>query len=169
MKETKWDPACSFCGARPPSELVRAGGRDFWICSACVERPAVEDIDNSDVRCTFCEERIRHTTGSGVSAERQVAVAGRGAVLCTECIQVCRQIISEDRAFRARRPRWAGLCVHIEDVDGHVDWCPLPSKSAPRISCASTGSKSLSVVVRLSPYFPCRTTDHIRRVRSKCL
>src|SRR4029453_12364118 len=98
MKETEWDPACSFCGVRPPAELVRAGGRDFWICSKCVEQPAVEDIHGSDVRCTFCEERIRQLPRSGALVDRHVAAARRGAVLCTECIEVCRQIISEDRA-----------------------------------------------------------------------
>jgi len=105
VRETEWDPACSFCGARPPSELVRAGGRDFWICSACVERPVVEDVAGSDVRCTFCEEPVRQIAASGASVQREVAAARRGAVLCTECIQVCRQIISEDRALRARRTR----------------------------------------------------------------
>ena len=105
MTQTEWDPACSFCGAKPPSELVRAGGRDFWICSACVERPVVEDIDGSDIRCTFCEEGFRQIPGSGALVERQVVVARHGAVLCAECLQVCRQIISEDRALRARRPR----------------------------------------------------------------
>jgi hypothetical protein len=105
MTQIERDPACSFCGAGLPSELVRAGGRDFWICSACVERPLVEDIGGSDVACTFCEKQIRHIGGSRAFVERQVAAARRGAVLCTECIQICRQIISEDRAIRARSPR----------------------------------------------------------------
>jgi hypothetical protein len=43
-----FDPACSFCSARPPAELVRAGGRDFWICSACVNRPVVEGAIGDD-------------------------------------------------------------------------------------------------------------------------
>jgi hypothetical protein len=104
MKQTEWDPACSCCGARPPAELVRAGGRDFWICSACVERPLVEDMDGSDVRCTFCEERIRQVAGSGAAVERQIVAARHGAVRCRECTQVCRQLISEGRALRASRP-----------------------------------------------------------------
>jgi hypothetical protein len=105
MSQAERDPTCSFCGATLPSELVRAGGRDFWICSACVERPPVGDIFGSDVICTFCEKQARQMNRSGTFREREVAAAHRGVVLCTECIQVCRQIISEDRAIRAASTR----------------------------------------------------------------
>jgi RimJ/RimL family protein N-acetyltransferase len=44
---TDVDPACSFCGAKPPGEFVRAGGRNFWVCSGCVARPVVEDIEEA--------------------------------------------------------------------------------------------------------------------------
>src|SRR6266498_1853568 len=40
VNNMEWNPACSFCGSRTEGQLVRAGGRDYWICWECVERPA---------------------------------------------------------------------------------------------------------------------------------
>lgn len=105
MPETGWNPACSFCGARPPAELVRAGGRDYWICSHCIDEPVIEDRVVPDAVCTFCEKSIRRSRSVSETAERQVVAARRGVVLCNECVRLCAQIIAEDRARRAQRPR----------------------------------------------------------------
>ena len=98
MSAIKWNPACSFCGATPPAELVRAGGRDYWICAQCVDEPMLEDTVPTGIVCTFCEEPIR------ASAGRNVVAARRGAVLCSSCVEVCVQILAESRALRAARP-----------------------------------------------------------------
>jgi hypothetical protein len=99
MTEIMWNPACSFCGATPPAELVRAGGRDYWICAQCVDEPMVDDGIASGAVCTFRQEPIL------ASAGRDIVAARRGAVLCRSCIEICAQLLSESRALRATRPR----------------------------------------------------------------
>jgi hypothetical protein len=83
MSETTLSPACSFCGAVPPAELVRAGGRDYWICAQCVEEPVIEDRVVDGTVCTFCEKPTLASVG------RTVVAARRGAVLCASCLVVC--------------------------------------------------------------------------------
>jgi len=91
----KWDPSCSFCGSHREEELIRAGARDHWICGRCVEQPAVAQSIGANARCTFCEELIGHN--------RPVAAANSGAIICTDCLKICVQILEEDRQFKARR------------------------------------------------------------------
>ena len=103
MVETAWNPACSFCGATRLADLVRAGDRDYWICSKCIEHPVLEDELPGDVICTFCLQVIsRRRDGSSPG---DIVVARRGAVLCQDCLQICVQLIAEGRALRARRPQ----------------------------------------------------------------
>jgi hypothetical protein len=100
------EPACSFCGARPPAELIRAGGRPFFICSTCVEQPRLEDPVTSDALCAFCELPLTGTRVRAGTVRRVVAVSRRSLMLCDECVRVCVQILAEDR--RARRGYWGG-------------------------------------------------------------
>jgi hypothetical protein len=102
MSDTEWNPACSFCGAMLPVELVRAGGRDYWICSRCIDQPTIEDRVAADAVCTFCEEPIAGCPTSLRSVSRKVVAARHGAVLCSDCIDVCTHLIAEGRARRVR-------------------------------------------------------------------
>lgn len=92
------EPACSFCGARPPAELIRAGGRPFFICAECVESPRVDESTEVGMLCTFCEQAISCGKTPHARPLRAVAVARRGLRLCRECLQVSVQILAEDRA-----------------------------------------------------------------------
>jgi hypothetical protein len=99
-----WDPTCSFCGARPPAELVRADGRDYWICADCIDHPVIHDSVSPGTLCTFCQVPL--SDGSGASGAARVAVAARrSTVLCSECLPVCVHLIGEGRALKARRFR----------------------------------------------------------------
>jgi hypothetical protein len=92
MRNKKWDPSCSFCGSRE-EPLVRAGGRDYWICARCIENPSVEDSREDGSRCTFCEEPVNEA--------RPGAAARRGVLLCREYLQVCNHLLTQSRRARA--------------------------------------------------------------------
>src|SRR6266571_2204839 len=105
MSSVEWKPACSFCGSGTNGELVRSGGRDYWICSMCVDRPTVDDSVAPGTLCTFCERPVEKVAGLLRGAIRTVAAARRGVMICSECLPVCVDIITEERGLRARRPR----------------------------------------------------------------
>jgi hypothetical protein len=94
------EPACSYCGAQPPAELIRAGGRPLFICAECVESPQVDEATEAGTQCTFCERAISPERTPHSRSSRPVAVARRGRRLCSECLQVSVQILAEDRAAR---------------------------------------------------------------------
>ena len=75
--------------------MIRAGARDYWICWRCVARPVAEDVVQEGMPCTFCEQPID-------AVDRTIVIARRGAVLCSECLRVCFQIIKEERARRGK-------------------------------------------------------------------
>ena len=85
------DPSCSFCGSRT-EHLVRAGGRDYWICGGCIDCPVIADSLMTQ-RCTFCEQPL--------SVTRPAVAARRGTVLCRDCLPVCIQLLDEARQRRA--------------------------------------------------------------------
>jgi glucokinase len=95
------EPACSFCGAREPAELIRAGSRPFFICSSCVESPRIEVPARPGSLCAFCEQPFAGRIGPGRRSRRQVAVSRPNLLLCDDCLRMCVQILDEDR--RARR------------------------------------------------------------------
>lgn len=103
MRTKETIPRCSFCLNSTRTELVRAGGRDFWICSACVQQPVVEDLVEGSSVCTFCQRRITSRWATFRGKPRSPAVARRGHLLCSGCLTVCADIIAEDRAFAASR------------------------------------------------------------------
>jgi hypothetical protein len=105
LGNSEWKPACSFCGSEVDRGLVRAGGRDYWICSLCVDRPTVEDSVAPGTPCTFCEWPVRKATSLLRGAVRTVAAARRGVMICSECLPVCAGIITEDRRLWGRHPR----------------------------------------------------------------
>jgi hypothetical protein len=97
MTATDKVPTCSFCGSTRLDQLIRAGGRDYWICWRCVAGPVAEDVVQDGMPCTFCEQPIN-------AVDRTIVIARRGAVLCSECLRVCFQIIKEERARRGKIP-----------------------------------------------------------------
>ena len=98
-RSLKRDTVCTFC-ERPPSEVAKLiAGPNVYICDACVavaqsvvtersRQGAIAPVRSLTARCSFCG-RLR-------SRSRPLAGAAAAAV-CGECLQLCRQILT-DRA-----------------------------------------------------------------------
>lgn len=99
------DAVCTWCG-RPPSEVSKLiAGPNVYICETCVEsaeRTAAGQTGSSPFvgakksgvvvalpyarrrRCAFC--------GRGAAKDRVLVHAAAGQV-CSDCVQVCREIL----------------------------------------------------------------------------
>jgi ClpX C4-type zinc finger len=99
---------CSFCGLHQKQVRKLIAGPGVYICNECIEKadrviatgevtatplsamkPVGEDKDAASVKCSFCGKR-RHQV-SGLAAATRVAI-------CTECLALCREIITEELA-----------------------------------------------------------------------
>ena len=82
------DVVCTWCG-HPPSEVAKMiAGPDVFICDACIEGAERQQANaTSRARCSFCRKK-----GSG---PRRV-VPGI-ANICTDCLQICREILEGRR------------------------------------------------------------------------
>ena len=100
---------CSFCGK--PQKQVRKliAGPGVYVCNECIERadrviatgePTATPLSamtsagdhnkhGAPVKCSFCGKRRHQVTG--------LAAAARVAI-CTECLGLCHEIISEELA-----------------------------------------------------------------------
>jgi hypothetical protein len=117
-RKIKPDMICSFCG-RPASEVAKLiAGPKVYICDACVS--AAEEVlrgpaptasgsaggvrlqpvpFSSQVRCSFCRQRPRHT----VVVRKRAVVEGADLRLvcsgdkrvCEKCLDICRRILDE--------------------------------------------------------------------------
>jgi len=99
---------CSFCGKHQKQIRKLIAGPGVYICNECIEKadrviangeviatplsamkPVGEDKDAATVKCSFCGKR-RHQV-SGLAAAARVAI-------CTECLALCHEIITEELA-----------------------------------------------------------------------
>jgi ClpX C4-type zinc finger len=99
---------CSFCGKLQKQVRKLIAGPGVYICNQCADKadrvietgePATtplsamtsagDDMDGLRVKCSFCGKR-RHQV-SGIAAAARVAV-------CTECLALCHEIITEELA-----------------------------------------------------------------------
>jgi hypothetical protein len=99
---------CSFCGKHQKQIRKLIAGPGVYICNECIERAdrviangeviatplsamksVGEDKDAATVKCSFCGKR-RHQV-SGLAAAARVAI-------CTECLALCHEIITEELA-----------------------------------------------------------------------
>ena len=103
-RNVKRDANCTFCG-RPPREVAKLiAGPKVYICDACVAlaeksrtgspSPAtrgswVPAKAGAKARCSFC--RKRRTT------DRTLLTRQAGSI-CGECLDVCRQILTDSTA-----------------------------------------------------------------------
>jgi len=91
------DAICSWCG-RPPGEVAKLiAGPRVYICDACVtaaERVFAggEDLKRISRRvrdgCSFCRKR----------ASRQTPIITGARNICTDCLQICREILDSRAA-----------------------------------------------------------------------
>lgn len=99
---------CSFCGATTPTARKLVAGPDVFVCDACValasgtlagdpaaeqrwaaqrtSSPAPQGRRRSQP-CSFC--------GKGPEQVRGMAYGG-GSRICSECLDLCREIIAEE-------------------------------------------------------------------------
>jgi len=99
--------SCSFCGKHQKQVKKLIAGPGVYICDECVERvhgvltssagtastpfAAIAQVSDADVtlQCTFCGKR----------RQQVAAMASTGhAHICTECLDLCNEIISEELA-----------------------------------------------------------------------
>lgn len=122
VKECQTDRACSFCLATQRQVRRMVAGPGVFICERCVDladEVIAEDEGRSnpwsrlaparepEARCNFCGKRRREATGMVVAPDRPpVGKLGRkrlarrfpGVRACAECLDLCHEIIIEQRA-----------------------------------------------------------------------
>ena len=93
---------CSFCGREGLDVEHLVAGPGVFVCERCVERATAvardeaPDASSSPLRvvadetgaCSFCSKRARQV---------EQLIAGPHALICTECLALCREIQEEER------------------------------------------------------------------------
>jgi ribosomal protein L37AE/L43A len=99
---------CSFCGKQQADVRKLIAGPGVYICNECVEKAdrvivtgeaaatplsamksMGEDQDDPRFKCSFCGKRRHQVSGVAVAA---------GVAICTECLALCHEIITEELA-----------------------------------------------------------------------
>jgi hypothetical protein len=100
---------CSFCGKQQKQVRKLIAGPGVYVCNECIDRadrviatgePTATPLSamtpvgdhnkyGAPVKCSFCGKRRHQVTG--------LAAAARVAI-CTECLALCREIITEELA-----------------------------------------------------------------------
>jgi hypothetical protein len=92
-------PDCSFCGrpAPGPGQFV-AGSGGIGICGDCVTQASrvLEPVpaDVTTAACDFCGKRRGQVDGLALAA----GTGADPAAICTECLALCTEIITEQLA-----------------------------------------------------------------------
>jgi len=82
------EAVCTWC-QRPPSEVSKLiAGPKIYICDACVEANERAVTRSTRHRCGFCNKK---------GTEERPVITGP-ANICTECLQVCREIMTSQVA-----------------------------------------------------------------------
>jgi ATP-dependent protease Clp ATPase subunit len=99
----------TFCGKQQKQVRKLIAGPGVYVCNECIDRadrviatgePAATPLSamtpagdhnkyGAPVKCSFCGKRRHQVTG--------LAAAARAAI-CTECLALCREIITEELA-----------------------------------------------------------------------
>jgi hypothetical protein len=93
---------CSFCGASQRDVARLIAGPLFYICEGCVTA-AIQTIETrgadasrilpisttAAAACSFC--------GKAHCETEHLVTASRGGRICDECLEVCAEIMAEDR------------------------------------------------------------------------
>ena len=100
---------CSFCGKLQKQVRKLIAGPGVYVCDECVERAdrviatgeptgtplsAMTSVGDQNkygapVKCSFCGKRRHQVTGLAAAAK---------VAICTECLALCREIITEELA-----------------------------------------------------------------------
>jgi ClpX C4-type zinc finger len=107
--------ACTFCGRSQRQVKKLIAGPGIYICGACIDvaadvvgsgaaagtRPgAMHAVPEQDlqVRCGFCGKQRGQVVGMAAVAAESAGQVPAHAVICTECLALCHEIIAEELA-----------------------------------------------------------------------
>ena len=105
--------ACTFCGKRQDKVRKLIAGPGVYICDGCMDlavdvitsgraaRTALGTIDNvpdeqSGVRCNFCGKDRGQVERVAIMPEVTVERSSSSAAICSECLVLCGEIITEE-------------------------------------------------------------------------
>jgi hypothetical protein len=97
---------CSFCGKHQTQVRKLIAGPKVYICNGCVEKAdrviatgevattplsAMKSLgeDAATAKCSFCGKRRHQVSGLAIAA---------GGTICTECLALCGEIITDELA-----------------------------------------------------------------------
>jgi hypothetical protein len=97
---------CSFCGKHQKQVRKLIAGPGVYVCNECIEKAdrviatgevaatplsAMKSLgeDAATAKCSFCGKRRHQVSGLAGTA---------GGAICTECLALCHEIISEELA-----------------------------------------------------------------------
>ena len=85
---------CSFCSKNQDQVQRIIAGPGVYICDECVDLISKEDAGGAAVtnRCSFCGKKHQQV----VYVYRSPA----GVNICSECIDLCREIIDDEASHR---------------------------------------------------------------------
>lgn len=107
--------ACTFCGKRQNQVRKLIAGPNVYICDGCIDlakavigsgdaaRTALGPISavpeqEHRVRCSFCGKNRVQATGLAVVPTVTAAKANASAAICSQCLELCDEIIAEELA-----------------------------------------------------------------------
>ena len=107
------DLACTFCGRSQHEVRKLIAGPGVYICDACVELAegvassgtaattqlgAVHAVPEQDrrARCRFCGKNRDQITGLAAMAAETGSEGSGPASICTECLSLCNEILTEE-------------------------------------------------------------------------
>jgi hypothetical protein len=85
---------CSFCGCET-LDIVK--GPDTCICHACIREAGNTVEKGSNERCNFCNQVIGTEKGFIRKRTIQPALIGNGAVICTDCIKIAKEVAQHSK------------------------------------------------------------------------
>ena len=99
-RTVKRDTVCTFCERLPSEVESLVAGPNVFICGACTglaeraltglpsEQPALHlpDGQRRKPKCSFCGKQ---------RTQSRMVVTGNAAHICQECLQMCRQILTD--------------------------------------------------------------------------
>jgi ribosomal protein L37AE/L43A len=105
--------ACSFCGNPPDKTRKLIAGPGVYICDGCTRLAggvldsgesaqtvfgSVTAVPEQDgrIQCSFCGKARSQAAGLAVLSEVMLERTGASAAICSECLELCNEIILEE-------------------------------------------------------------------------
>jgi hypothetical protein len=107
--------SCTFCAKRQKEVRMLIAGPGVFICDGCIDlavnvirdgRPARTGLgamgnEQSGARCNFCGKDRGQVEHMASMPEVIVERTSSSAAICSECLALCGEIITEERAHEA--------------------------------------------------------------------